>query len=113
MSSILECPHFNEIMFWDGTERVVLEKPQILESYILKPVFGINTLDVFKRKLYVRIPYDRLRQRLTHRPHHRRYMVSTLPPTTTPIQRQLHGVLVLPCIRITLQLTIHGQNTID
>ena len=39
--------------------RVVLEQPQILESYILMPVFGLPTLDVFKRKLYVRVPYDK------------------------------------------------------
>lgn len=53
ISSILDYPPFNEIIHWDGVKRVVLEKPQILESYILTPVFGLPTLDVFKRRLYV------------------------------------------------------------
>ena len=57
-SSILEYPPFNEVIHWDGTKRVVLEQPQILESYILMPVFGLSTLDVFKRRLYVRAPYN-------------------------------------------------------
>ena len=53
---ILEYPPFNEVIHWDeATEaKVVLEQPQILESYILMPVFGFSTLDVFKRRLYVR-----------------------------------------------------------
>ena len=44
------------MIHWDkATEtKVVLEQPQILESYILMPVFGFPTLDVFKRRLYVR-----------------------------------------------------------
>ena len=53
-SSILEYPRFNEVIHWDGSKRVVLEQPQTLESYILTPVFGLHTLDAFKRKLYVR-----------------------------------------------------------
>ena len=57
MSSILEYPPFNDVIHWEGVKRVVLEQPQILESYILMPVFGLRTLDAFKRKLYVR-PYD-------------------------------------------------------
>jgi hypothetical protein len=60
MPSILECPLFNEMIHWDGMKRVVLEQPQILELYILRPVFGLLTLDAFKRKLYVRVPYDQL-----------------------------------------------------
>jgi len=58
MSSVLEYPAFNEVIRWDGAKRVVLEQPQILEFYILMPVFGPPTLDVFKRKLYVRILYN-------------------------------------------------------
>lgn len=53
---ILEYPPFSEVIHWDeatGT-KMVLEQPQILESYILMPVFGIPTLSAFKRKLYVR-----------------------------------------------------------
>ena len=57
MSSILEYPPFNDVIHWEGVKRVVLEQPQILESHILMPVFGLRTLDAFKRKLYVR-PYD-------------------------------------------------------
>ena len=53
-SSILEYPPFDEVIHWDGVNRVVLEQPKTLESYILMPVFGLRTLDVFKRKLYVR-----------------------------------------------------------
>ena len=56
--SILDHPPFNEIIHWDGVKRVVLEQPQILESYILMPVFGLPTLDAFKRKLYVRTPWS-------------------------------------------------------
>ena len=55
-SSVLDYPSFNEVIRWEGTKQVVLEQPQILESYILMPVFGLPTLDVFKRRLYVRIP---------------------------------------------------------
>ena len=58
-SSVLEYPPFNEVIRWDGMNRVVLEQPQILESYILMPVFGLPTLEVFKRKLYVRVPYGK------------------------------------------------------
>ena len=58
--SILEYPPFDEVIHWDGMKRVVLEQPQLLESYILTPVFGLYTLDVFKRKLYVRVPYNQL-----------------------------------------------------
>lgn len=65
MSSILGYPPFNEVIRWDGTKRVVLDQPQILESYILMPVFGLTALDVFKRRLYVRIPYGQLKRRLT------------------------------------------------
>ena len=52
---ILEYPPFSEVIHWDEATRtkVVLEQPQILESYILMPVFGIPTLGAFKRKLYV------------------------------------------------------------
>ena len=44
------------MIHWDEVTgaKVVLEQPQILESYILMPVFGFPTLDVFKRRLYVR-----------------------------------------------------------
>lgn len=56
-SSILAYPPFNEVIRWEGAKRVVLEQPDILESYILMPVFGLTTLDVFGRRLYVRIPY--------------------------------------------------------
>ena len=58
---ILGYPPFNEVIHWDGaTEaKVVLKQPQILESYILMPVFGFSTLDIFKRRLYVRpLLYD-------------------------------------------------------
>ena len=55
-SSVLDYPPFNEVIRWEGTKHVVLEQPRILGSYILMPVFGLPTLDVFKRKLYVRIP---------------------------------------------------------
>ena len=58
MSRIMEYPPFGEVIRWDGVKRVVLEQPQILESYILMPVFGLLSLDVFKRKLYVRVPYS-------------------------------------------------------
>jgi len=58
VSSILEYPPFNEVIHWDGVKRVVLEQPQILESYILMPVFELRTLDIFKRKLYVCAPYN-------------------------------------------------------
>jgi len=58
MSSVLEYPPFNEVIRWDGAKRVVLEQPQILKSYILMPVFGLPTLDVFKRKLYVRVLFN-------------------------------------------------------
>ena len=55
---VLEYPPFNEVIHWDReTEStVVLEQPEILESYILMPVFGIPTLSTFKRRLYVRSP---------------------------------------------------------
>jgi len=56
--SVLEYPPFNEVIHWDGVKRVVLEQPQILESYILMPVFELPTLDIFKRKLYVCAPYN-------------------------------------------------------
>ena len=56
--SILEYPPFNEVVHWDGVKRIVLEQPKILESYILMPVFGLPSLDVFKRKLYVRVSYN-------------------------------------------------------
>lgn len=55
VSSVLEYPHFKKVIHWDGMKRVVLEQPQILESYILMPVFGLLTLDVFKRRIYVRV----------------------------------------------------------
>ena len=64
VSSVLEYPPFNEIIHWDGINRVVLEQPQILESYILMPVFGIPTFDTFKRKLYVRVSYSQLNRPL-------------------------------------------------
>ena len=65
-SSILEYPPFHEVIHWDGMNRVVLEKPQVLESYILMPVFGLPALDVFKRRLYVRAPLDWLTARWVH-----------------------------------------------
>ena len=58
---MLDFPRFNEVIHWDeATEtKVVLEKPQILELYILMPVFGFPTLDTFKRRLWVRfLPLD-------------------------------------------------------
>ena len=58
VSSILDYPPFNEVIRWEGTKRVVLEQPRILESYILMPVFDLPTLDVFKRKFYVRVSYS-------------------------------------------------------
>ena len=60
VSSVLEYPPFNEVIHWDGVNRVVLEQPQILESHILPPVFAVHTLDFFKRRLYVRVPYGQL-----------------------------------------------------
>jgi len=55
MPRILDYPLFNEVIHWDEVTKtkVVLEKPQILESYALLPVFGLSTLDAFKRRLYV------------------------------------------------------------
>ena len=52
---ILEYPPFNEVIHWDEATgaKVVLEHPEILESYILMPIFGFPTLDVFKRRIYV------------------------------------------------------------
>jgi len=52
---ILDFPSFDEVIHWDEVNQttVILEKPQILESYILMPVFGFSHLDIFKRKLYV------------------------------------------------------------
>ena len=45
------------MIHWDEATgaKVVLEHPDILESYILMPVFGFHTMDVFKRRIYVRL----------------------------------------------------------
>ena len=58
---MLEYPPFNEVIHWDEATgaKVVLEHQDILESHILMPVFGFHTMDVFKRRIYVRpLPPD-------------------------------------------------------
>jgi len=98
MPSILEYPPFHEVIRWDGTNRVLLEQPQVLESYILKPVFGLPTLDIFKGKLLVCTPAaNRITADALPLPYHRYSVLASClinPWTKTPTQKCPYGV---PC----------------